>query len=361
MTPLPLDILRIIAEYATDDIYELNPDISESKLDWRTLSANPRAIHLLKANPDKINLSMLCKNPSLEVIDLIEVNINMINWEWLLQNPNLTHLLKYKLQDIDWIDILRHEESDAINEFIGTYLQEDDNDAFWYWLCQNRNSSAIKIVEANIYTNKISWYQLSRNPSAIKLIEIGIKINKVDWNGLSSNPASEAIKLLKLHPDKINWHQLQWNDNPEVIPLLETCDINIIDWMAISERFNPQFINFIERHINIALDELNWSWISRNPHALHLLNTHRDKINWITICKNSNPNIIPLLEYGLETNQINWLLAFTNPNIFPFLKLHLDKVNWYELSKLPDIFIIKKDLVNIIHILDLLHPKISTL
>jgi len=42
-------------------LLEANPD----KIDWEELSGNPAAIHLLKDNLDKINWDMLSTNPAI--------------------------------------------------------------------------------------------------------------------------------------------------------------------------------------------------------------------------------------------------------------------------------------------------------
>ena len=51
------------------------------------LSRNPKAIHLLEQNPDKINWKGLSLNP--KAIHLLEHNIDKIVWSKLCQNKNL--------------------------------------------------------------------------------------------------------------------------------------------------------------------------------------------------------------------------------------------------------------------------------
>jgi hypothetical protein len=50
-------------------------------LSWYYLSANPNAIHLLEANPEKIDWVYLSYNPN--AIHLLEANPAKINWECL--------------------------------------------------------------------------------------------------------------------------------------------------------------------------------------------------------------------------------------------------------------------------------------
>ena len=60
-------------------------------IDWPYLSSNPKAIHLLEQNVDKITWFGLSSNPN--AIHLLEQNIDKINWWNLSQNPNAVHLL----------------------------------------------------------------------------------------------------------------------------------------------------------------------------------------------------------------------------------------------------------------------------
>lgn len=171
---------------------------------------------------------------------------------------------------------------------------------------------------------------------------------------LSSN--FNAIELLKSHPEKINPYWLSFNTNIDVIPLLETMSNDDIDWYILSERHNLEFMDFIERRINdgLDLDLLNWVVLSANSHAINILINNIDMIDWTSLGENPNPDVIPLLEIGIKLDKIDWTSTSTNRNMFPFLKLHLDKVNWFELSKLPDIFIVKKDLATITQTLNLI-------
>ena len=62
------------------------------KINWERLSENPKAIHLIEQNPDKVNWRGLSKNP--KAIHLLEQNPDKINWYDLSKNPNAIHLLE---------------------------------------------------------------------------------------------------------------------------------------------------------------------------------------------------------------------------------------------------------------------------
>lgn len=377
MNLLSPDILRLIAEYATDDIYELDSDIPYNELNWNGLSANPRAIHFLKANPHKVDLRMLCDNPSLEVIPLIEAILqteeSKIKWNWLLDNPILIHLLALtcKIRDINnWWKISKCEHADAIQ-----LLKNNIDKIDYYWLSGNQHPDAVKLLEtlSSDKITKICWYSISKNPNAMDLIEsnpakvrwsglsanindraiklLEANLEKINWFELSSNPS--AIKLLKSHPDKIYHNTLSFNPNPDVIPLLEAIPPNKINWDYISRNSNPKFIDFIESHITDCIDEINWYSLSKNPYAISLLKAHIDKIEWWGLCENPNPEIFDIVVDG-HIDKVNWSYLSENACAIPFLKTHLNEVHWLQFSKLPDIFIIKEDINTITQTLNIL-------
>ena len=112
-------------------MYKLRDWIPESNLDWNNLSANPNAIHMLEANPDKINWFRACQNTSIhrfkKVLD--------VDWFSLSANPNAMHLLNDKME----------------------------------WSALSQNPEAIHILEKNL--DKVDWYNLSINPKALHILE----------------------------------------------------------------------------------------------------------------------------------------------------------------------------------------------
>ena len=97
---VPLDILKIVANYMTKPMMKLLGWINIDKIDWDFLSFNPNAIHLLEQNREKINWVYLSSNPN--AIHLLEQNKNKINRENLPINPNVIHLLEENKDKIDW-------------------------------------------------------------------------------------------------------------------------------------------------------------------------------------------------------------------------------------------------------------------
>ena len=97
---VPLDILKIVASYVSKSSMKLLNWINKDKINWRQLSRNPNAIHLLEQNKDKINWDYLSENPN--AIHLLEQNKDKINWWYLSRNPNAIHLLGQNKDKFDW-------------------------------------------------------------------------------------------------------------------------------------------------------------------------------------------------------------------------------------------------------------------
>jgi hypothetical protein len=126
------------------NMYTLRDWIPENKLSI-TLCRNPRAIDLLKKNPDKIYWGYLSGNPA--AIDLLLANPDKIDWELLSGNPAAIDLLRANPNKIDW-ELL------------------------------SGNPAAIDLLRAN--PNKISWDMLSANPSIFVLTRRSICEGPVD-------------------------------------------------------------------------------------------------------------------------------------------------------------------------------------
>jgi hypothetical protein len=130
-----------------------DPDILFGlSVDWSSLSQNPDAIDILKANKDKIDWSNLSKNPS--AIDILEANKDKIDWSNLSKNPNAIALLEANKDKIDWSNL-------------------------------SKNPNAIDLLKAN--KEKIDWSKLSKNPNAIDLLKANKE--KIDWCNIYRNPS----------------------------------------------------------------------------------------------------------------------------------------------------------------------------
>lgn len=62
-----------------------------NSIDWKRVSSNPYAIHLIEQNIDKIDWKALCTNKN--AVHLLEQNPDKIHWGVLSMNKNAIHLL----------------------------------------------------------------------------------------------------------------------------------------------------------------------------------------------------------------------------------------------------------------------------
>ena len=86
--------------FITTRKYKLLEWVNIDKIDWRELSINPAAIHILEQNMDKIDWNSLSRNPA--AIHLLEKNVHKIDWLWLSINPAAIHLLRKNVDKINW-------------------------------------------------------------------------------------------------------------------------------------------------------------------------------------------------------------------------------------------------------------------
>ena len=156
-------------------------------LDWSSLCENTNAVNLLLKNIDKIDWNKLSINVinsktfAIKNVHLSTIEKNCkIDWKLLSQNPDAIHLIEQNLDKIDWSSL--SENPNAI------HLLEKNKDKI-DWSMLSMNESAIHLLENN--QNKIDWEVISRNENAIHLIKDNLE--KIDWQLLSMN--ENAIHL----------------------------------------------------------------------------------------------------------------------------------------------------------------------
>ena len=98
------------------------------------------------------------------------------------------------------------------------------------------------------------------------------------------------------------------NQYEPLYKLLDWIDINKLDWISLSQNSNPNAIDLLEKNP----DKIYWDNLSLNPNAIHLLEKNQDKINWYYLFKNSNA--IHLFEKNPD--KINWNMLSENPSMF---------------------------------------------
>jgi hypothetical protein len=249
-----------------------------------------------------------------------------------LLNIVASYLVRPKMKLLDWIDMC--------------YLN---------WDILSENPNAIDLLEK--YPDRINWCRLSSNHNATNLLLKNP--NKIDYNFLCDNNnilyILESLNLLESKDDLYtpnDWeHALYYLDTEQVINDLlrnptishkcfskisknvETSyliyilqsvprnQMNKLEWYWELEDMNAEHLQNILSEKILDLDEYGWSWISKIPHAIHLLEIilqyNPDKINWYNLSRNPNVNIVN----GLLKNNIDKIIhgpsQFSkNPSIF---------------------------------------------
>ena len=109
-------------------------------------------------------------------------------------------------------------------------------------------------------------------------------------------------------------------------------------------------------------NKLDWTFLSRNPNAIDLLENNQDKVDWSEL--SSNHNAIDLIKERIEyensltkeeyndlyfEDKINWYNLSKNPNAIELLTNNQDKIYWKYLSENPnaiDLFKNNQDKIN---------------
>jgi hypothetical protein len=151
----------------------------------------------------------------------------------------------------------------------------------------------------------IRWIKESK---ILKCAELSSNINAIDLLTLPKN-----IKY-------INYNNLSKNRNPEALLLIKK---KIIEEKSLSKTEYKKLKN-----------KINWDYLSENPIAIELLEEYKDDINWGTICNNSNPKVLKLLEKKIkkEPDDIEWEELSSNPIAIKLLKKYPDDIDYSGLS-----------------------------
>ena len=88
-----------------------------------------------------------------------------------------------------------------------------------------------------------------------------------------------------------------------------------------------------ENYKNESIIKINWSMLSRNPEAIHLLEQYPDRICWKMLSTNPAPAAIRLLAQNQD--KIYWDVFSLNPGAIPLLEAYPDKIHWQNLSSNP--------------------------
>jgi len=182
-----------------------------------------------------------------------------------------------------------------------------------------------KLVDG-IPVHKLLQYPsfLFQNKNALYfLIENNIEI---DYNSLSGNTNPVAIKLLKeelrINPDvRIKW--LELSRNPKAIKILKTNRDKIV-WAYLCSNTNPKAMKLLEEEIKVNPEHINFENLAENetPEAMKIIEDNLFSKNTVY-----NTNSI----YTREWYRF-WLKLSRNPKAIKILKANREKIDWCELS-----------------------------
>lgn len=138
--------------------------IPKDELDWKELSTNPYAIHILEKYQEKIHWCYFSLNTSTFTLRLFNANLNRINWNYLSQNPstNALRILEANPHKINWSCLSSNPHPRAL-----CLLEENPDKIDWTNLSKNKNERAMQLLEEKIRTNPemINYNCLSQNPA----------------------------------------------------------------------------------------------------------------------------------------------------------------------------------------------------
>jgi hypothetical protein len=164
-----------------------------NKLWFFMLCCNKNAVHFIRNHPQYLDYKTLSRfEHGIEFIEELIKNrkIHRIDWRELSKNPAAIHILKenkyYKY--IDWKHIIYNKNAACI---VKSNLNKMGN--YWYDIC--KQAHLIEIIEDNF--EKINWYGLSENDKAIHILIHNM--DKIDIHGLFRNKNSFELLLTCEH------------------------------------------------------------------------------------------------------------------------------------------------------------------
>lgn len=143
---------------------------------------------------------------------------------------------------------------------------------------------------------------------------------------LSLNPL--AIDYLKENPNMIDWSTLSLNTNAAEL-LLNPKNRKRIDWCSLSRNDNDEIVSFLLRTENRIY--INWTSLSRNENdkAIDFITRPENikNINWYNFNENNNPKVIEFLIKPEYRKHIIIDYFFRKKEAAPFILLNMNLFN----------------------------------
>jgi len=199
------------------------------------------------------------------------------------------------------------------------------------WTLLSSNPGAVRFLyqDPSLIRNG-AWY-MNPNPAAVPFIE---KCTNIHDNWIQEKLIEKPNTIHLANPMRLEYHyySLCRNTSPLAIQMIEDCldKFTRHQWTILSA--NPSAIHIIEKNMH----RIDWITLSGNPSAIHLLMQNPSRIYWFYFSKNTHPIAIEYMKQNL--NKVNWHNLSANPSAIELLKDHKDKLSWYWLSVNPAIF-----------------------
>lgn len=147
--------------------------------------------------------------------------------------------------------------------------------------------------------------------------------------------------MMRLIIDDTNIDFSMLSSNPAAIHILDA-EPELIDWDRIC--FNPMAGDIITKYMHMVRDE-DWWALSANPSAVRLLEEFPHNICWNNLALNPNPEVIPLIESHIGWNnqtmkashpsRIDWFHLSSNPNAVHLLEAYTNLIDYHRLATNP--------------------------
>ena len=191
------------------------------------------------------------------------------------------------------------------------------------------------------YPNLKAFFETNNNTNPTKHLD--------DYAVISDylNPHANIIQYYysqNYHAD-YNYYLSKHPSNKAVDIMMR--DPSIINLDGLVRNTNPNILPLLERSLDLFTYD-HWSWMSENssnPTVMIFLENHFDKINWYSLSKNVCDDAIKILEK--YQHKIVWCYLFANPSAIDIIKNNMDMIVWEMLCKNPNpeaISILEKNL-----------------
>ena len=285
-------------------------------------NTNPRAIHIIEQNLDKITSSYcwhnIFGNPN--AINIIENNLDQLGLSIEEDGTLMYYALGYS-PNRNYVELLENPKAlHIIDNMLGENPALRDSPYLSDLLNRNPNPNIISIIKK--YTPGGHAADIAHYPDAINIIEEEIEDEEdlLDcWEALCQNP--NAIHIIEQNIEKIINIYEREND-----PMNKW-------WSSLCQ--NPNAIHIIEKYIEKIINiyeckKTNMFWwrsLCQNPNATHIIEKYIEKFKPHCFIKPDNFNHTTSLNYGITASTECWHALCLNPNAIYIIEQNLHHID----------------------------------